>query len=82
MAQFRPPCCHPQGAPASVVRIVARLLHLNVENRARVTVLVTVNSPGGLVKIGETVPVHIDQDPVDRRRAIPSQQTSWPGPSR
>ena len=59
-------------APASTVGDVAELLHVDVEHRAGVVVLVAADGlPGGAVDVGEPVQPGVDQDPVDRGRCDP-----------
>lgn len=55
-------------APASSVGDVAEFLHVDVEHRPGVVVLVAADGfAGGAVHVGESVEVHVDQDVVDGR---------------
>ena len=59
-------------APAPAVGDVAELLHIDVQHRPGVVVLVTANGLSrGAVDMGEPVQVRVDQDPMDRRRRDP-----------
>ena len=59
-------------APASAVGDVAELLHVDVEHRAGMVVLIATDRlPGGTVDMGQPVQVRVGQDPVNRRRSDP-----------
>ena len=59
-------------APAAAVGDVAELLHVDVQHRPGVVVLVAADGlPGGAVDVGEPVQPGVDQDPVDRGRCDP-----------
>jgi len=69
-------------APASAVGDVAELLHVNVQHRPGMVVLVATDRfAGSAVNVGEPVQARVDQDAVNRRGAIPSRRANWTGPS-
>ena len=64
-------------APASAVGDVAELLHVDVEHRAGMVVLVTAHRfPRGAVHMRQSVQVGVGQDPVDRQRRDPQPTRS------
>ena len=57
-------------APAATVGNVAELLHVDVQHRPGVVVLVATNRlSSGTVDVRQAVQVDVDQDPVDCRRS-------------